>query len=80
MVSIKNEKKILDSAKIRTLIRIYKFVKDSDNLKQPAYQFAQMGIVDTLNLYIHFPDMVDISLILHTWNTMKLFVIKCLKI
>ena len=41
---------------------------------------SKMGIVDTLNLYIHFPDMVDISLILHTWNTMKLFVIKCLKI
>ncbi len=41
---------------------------------------SKMGIVDTLNLYIHFPDMVDISLVLHTWNTMKLFVIKCLKI
>ena len=42
--SINNEEKLLkDSIKARTLIKIYRFVKDSDKLKQLAYQFAQMG-------------------------------------
>lgn len=41
---------------------------------------GKMCIIDTLNLYIHYPDMVDISLLIHTWNTMKIFIIRCLKI
>lgn len=36
------------------------------------------GIIDILNLYIHYPKMVDTTIIANSWNTMKILVIRCL--
>ena len=38
------------------------------------------GLIDVLNLYIHYPQMVDVSQLLNSWRVMKLFVIRCLSI
>lgn len=38
------------------------------------------GMIDILNLYIHYPNMVDISLIKDSWQTTKIFIIRCLSI
>ncbi len=38
------------------------------------------GLIDVLNLYIHYPQMVDTSQLLNSWCIMKLFVIRCLNI
>ena len=38
------------------------------------------GLIDILNLYIHYPQMVDTSQLLNSWHIMKLFVIRCLSI
>ena len=42
--------------------------------------FKKDGIIDVLNLYIHYPKMVDTTIIANSWNTMKMFVIRCLSI
>lgn len=36
------------------------------------------GIIDVLNLYIHYPKMVDTTIIANSWNTMKILIIRCL--
>lgn len=38
------------------------------------------GLIDVLNLYIHYPQMVDASQLMNSWSIMKLFVIRCLSI
>ena len=38
------------------------------------------SIIDILNLYIHYPKMVDTAIVASTWNTMKIFIIRCLSI
>lgn len=43
-------------------------------------KFGKDGLVDILNMYIHYPQMVDITYLLESWTTMKIFVIRCLNI
>ena len=38
------------------------------------------GLIDVLNFYIHYPQMVDASQLINSWYIMKLFVIRCLSI
>ena len=38
------------------------------------------GLIDVLNFYIHYPQMVDASQLINSWHIMKLFVIRCLSI
>ena len=38
------------------------------------------GIIDILNLYIHYPKMVDTTIVANSWNTMKVLVAECLNI
>lgn len=55
----------------------------AENQKQQktiSMQLKKMGLIDTLNMYIHYPNMVDVSLITNAWVTMKMFIIKCLNI
>ena len=40
--------------------------------------FGKDGIIDVLNLYIHYPKMVDTTIIANSWNTVKIFIIRCL--
>ena len=51
-----------------------------NNLKNIKNSFKKDGIIDVLNLYIHYPKMVDTTIIANSWNTMKMFVIRCLSI
>ena len=41
-------------------------------------KFGKDGVIDVLNLYIHYPSMVDVTYIVDSWATMKIFVSRCL--
>ena len=41
-------------------------------------KFGRDGIIDILNMYIHYPQMVDVTYLVESWTTMKLFVNRCL--
>lgn len=65
-----NNNVIFNSCSDSKLIKIRTSIKDK--LKD--------GFIDILNLYIHYPNAVDTSYLLDSWQTMKWFVIKCLEI
>lgn len=41
-------------------------------------KFGKDGLIDVLNMYIHYPQMVDVTYIVDSWTTMKIFVSRCL--
>ena len=41
-------------------------------------KFGKESLIDILNLYIHYPQMVDVTYIVDSWTTMKIFVSRCL--
>lgn len=43
-------------------------------------RFGKDGVIDVLNLYIHYPPMVDTTYLVDSWSTTKLFVERSLSI
>lgn len=43
-------------------------------------RLGKENLIDILNLYIHYPTMVDTTIIANSWNTMKMFIMRCLAI
>ena len=43
-------------------------------------KFGKDGLIDILNMYIHYPQMVDVTYIVDSWTTMKIFVSRCLSV
>lgn len=41
-------------------------------------KFGKDGLIDVLNMYIHYPQMVDVTYIVDSWTTMRIFVSRCL--
>lgn len=41
-------------------------------------KFGKDGLIDVLNMFIHYPQMVDVTYIVDSWNIMKIFVNRCL--
>lgn len=41
-------------------------------------KFGKDGLIDVLNMYIHYPQMVDVTYIVDSWTTMRIFVGRCL--
>lgn len=61
---------------------LFNNLKDSENdkMRTAVKDKIKDGIIDILNLYIHYPNMVDASQLTSSWNIMKIFVIRCLSI
>lgn len=53
---------------------------ENDKMRTAIKDKLKDGLIDILNLYIHYPNMVDISQLTSSWNIMKIFVIRCLSI
>lgn len=43
-------------------------------------RFGKDGVIDVLNLYIHYPQMVDTTYLVDSWSTTKLFIERSLSI
>lgn len=43
-------------------------------------RFGKEGVIDVLNLYIHYPQMVDTTYLVDSWSTTKLFIERSLSI
>ena len=66
-----NNEVLFSSSKGSEEDKIRKSIKDCLN---------KFGLIDVLNLYIHYPKMVDTAKLSESWNTMKEFVIRCLSL
>lgn len=51
-----------------------------DKIRTAIKDKLKDGLIDVLNLYIHYPQMVDASQLLNSWRIMKLFVVYSLSI
>lgn len=41
-------------------------------------KFGKDGLIDVLNMYIHYPQMVDVTYIVDSWTTTRVFIGRCL--
>ena len=51
-----------------------------DKIRTAIKDKLKDGLIDVLNLYIHYPQMVDASQLINSWLIMKSFVIRCLSL
>lgn len=51
-----------------------------DKIRTAIKDKLKGGLIDVLNLYIHYPQMVDASQLINSWLIMKSFVIRCLSL
>ena len=77
-----NESDLLDNLIYVNNNVLFNGLKGSENAKIQSSIKGKLGsgLINTLNLYIHYPQAVDPSYLTDSWTIMKLFVARCLSI
>lgn len=77
-----NESDLLDNLIYVNNNVLFNGLNGSENAKIQSSIKGKLGsgLINTLNLYIHYPQAVDPSYLTDSWTIMKLFVARCLSI
>lgn len=77
-----NEGDLLDNLTYVNNNVLFRGLRGSENAKIQSSIKSKLGsgLINTLNLYIHYPQVVDPSYLIDSWTIMKLFVVRCLSI